>query len=98
MGFFESELPFYTQLDLDSFFTNFTRYIPNGTHPIAANVDGGQQSTAVPFQASGEADLDLMLAYPIIYPQTITLYEVDEFITGLVGVSRMLQQMRIILL
>ena len=80
MGVFESELQFYTQLDLDSFFTNFTRYIPNGTHPIAANVDGGQQSTTDPFQAGGEADLDLMLAYPIIYPQTITLYEVDDFI------------------
>jgi tripeptidyl-peptidase-1 len=80
MGVFESELEFYTQLDLDSFFTNFTRYIPNGTHPIGANVDGGQQSTTDPYQAGGEADLDLMLAYPIIYPQTITLYEVDDFI------------------
>ena len=80
MGVFESELQFYTQLDLDSFFANFTRYIPNGTHPIAANVDGGQQSTRDPFQAGGEADLDLMLAYPIIYPQTITLYEVDDFL------------------
>lgn len=80
MGIFESELQFYTQLDLDSFFTNFTRYIPNGTHPIGANVDGGQQSTTDPYQAGGEANLDLMLAYPIIYPQTITLYEVDDFI------------------
>ena len=80
MGVFESELQFYTQLDLDSFFTNFTGYIPNGTHPIAANIDGGQQSTTNPFQAGREADLDLMLAYPIIYPQTITLYEVDDFI------------------
>lgn len=80
MGIFESELQFYTQLDLDSFFTNFTSHIPNGTHPIAANIDGGQQSTTDPFQAGGEVNLDLMLAYPIIYPQTITDYEVDDFI------------------
>ena len=80
MGIFESELQFYTQKDLDSFFTNFTSYIPNGTHPHAANIDGGQQATKDPYEAGGEANLDLMLAYPIIYPQTITLYQVDDFI------------------
>jgi len=80
LGVFESELQFYTQLDLDSFFTNFTSYIKNGTHPVAANVDGGQQATTDPFQAGEEANLDLQLAYPIVYPQTITLYQVDDFI------------------
>ena len=80
MGVFESELQFYTQLDLDSFFTNFTKQIPNGTHPIGANIDGGQQSTKDPYYAGGEVDLDLQLAYPIVYPQTITLYQVDDFI------------------
>jgi tripeptidyl-peptidase-1 len=80
MGIFESELEFYTQKDLDSFFTNYTSYIPNGTHPIAANIDGGQQSTDDLYYAGGEVNLDLMLAYPIVYPQTITLYQVDDFI------------------
>ena len=80
MGMFESELQFYTQLDLDTFFTNFTRRIPNGTHPVAANIDGGQQSTEDLYEAGEEANLDLMLAYPIIYPQTITLYQVDDFV------------------
>lgn len=79
MGIFESELQFWTQLDLDLFFTNYTS-IPNGTHPIAANIDGGQQSTDDLYVAGGEANLDLMLAYPIVYPQTITDYEVDDFI------------------
>lgn len=82
MGVFESELQFYTQKDLDSFFTNFSSpvRIPNGTHPIRANIDGGQQSTTDLYYAGGEVDLDLELAYPIIYPQTITLYQVDDFI------------------
>ena len=80
MGMFESELQFYTQLDLDMFFTNFTRRIPNGTHPVAANIDGGQQTTEDLYEAGGEVNLDLMLAYPIVYPQTITLYQVDDFI------------------
>ena len=80
LGIFESELQFYLQKDLDSFFTNFTSYIRNGTHPIPANIDGGQQSTEDPYYAGGEVNLDLMLAYPIVYPQTITLYQVDDFI------------------
>lgn len=80
MGIFESELQFYTQLDLDSFFTNFTKEIKNGTKPVPANIDGGMQSIEDPYEAGGEVNLDLMLAYPIVYPQTITLYNVDDFI------------------
>ena len=80
MGVFESELQFYTQLDLDSFFTNLTLPIPNGTHPVAANVDGGQQATEDVYEAGEEVNLDLMLAYPIVHPQTITNYQVDDFL------------------
>jgi tripeptidyl-peptidase-1 len=82
LGIFESELQFYTQEDLDIFFTNYTtpHHIPNGTHPIAANVDGGQGATEDPYQAGAEASLDLQLAYPIVYPQALTLYNVDDFI------------------
>lgn len=79
MGIFESELEFYYQEDLNSFFTNFTS-IENGTHPIAANIDGGQQATDDRYYAGGEVNLDLMLAYPIVHPQTITLYQVDDYI------------------
>ena len=82
MGIFESELQFYTQKSLDSFFTNFSSpvRIPNGTHPIGANIDGGQQSTKDLFYDGGEVELDLQLAYPIVYPQTITVYQVDDFV------------------
>lgn len=82
MGIFESELQFWYQEDLDSFYTNFTNYIPNGTHPVPANVDGGMQSTDDPYyaDAGGEVMLDLELAYPIVYPQTITVYQVDDYI------------------
>ncbi|TVY65695.1 Aorsin, partial [Lachnellula suecica] len=80
LGVFESELQFYTQADLDLFFKNYTSYIPQGTHPIAANIDGGQQSTTDPYEAGGEVSLDLELVYPILYPQKVTLYQVDDFI------------------
>ncbi|KAN0104205.1 subtilisin-like protein [Hyaloscypha variabilis] len=82
LGIFESELQFYAQKDLDSFFTTYRKDIQNGTHPIGANVDGGMQSTTDLYQAlaGGEVALDLQLAYPIVYPQEITLYDVDDFI------------------
>lgn len=81
LGIFESELQFYIQSDLDLFFSNFTGgAIPNGTHPIAANIDGGQQSTTDLYADVGEVNLDFMLAYPIVYPQNITNYQTDDLI------------------
>jgi len=73
LGIFESELQFYAQKDLDSFFTTYRKDIKNGTHPIGANIDGGMQSTKDLFQAlaGGEVALDLQLAYPIVYPHSL---------------------------
>lgn len=76
MGIFE-EGDFYLQEDLDLFFLNFTSYIPNGTHSTPALIDGAE--VPIPFPAGGESDLDFQLAYPLIYPQAITLYQTDDF-------------------
>ena len=38
------------------------------------------QATDDPNYAGGESTLDLQLAYPIVYPQTLTDYQVDDFI------------------
>jgi tripeptidyl-peptidase I len=76
-GIFESEPQFWAQEDLNSFFTNFASHIPNGPHPIDINIDGGVAMTTNLTAAGGEAEMDLMLAYPITYPQIITLYNVD---------------------
>ena len=78
LGIFESEAEYYAQEDLDSFFQNFTKYIPQGTHPELAAIDGGLGPTSNVSDAGGEADLDLQLAYPIVYPQSIILYDVDD--------------------
>ena len=76
LGIFE-EGDFYAQEDLNLFFRNFTPYIPQGTHPIPAFIDGAE--APVPVQdAGGESDLDFQLAYPLIYPQTTTLYQTDD--------------------
>lgn len=84
LGIYTSNLQFYVQSDLDAFFTNYTN-IPNGTHPNGTNIDGGAQSFDSLGYAGGEITLDLSIAYPIVYPQNIVNYDVDDFVyqTGL---------------
>lgn len=79
MGVVETLLQFYVQSDLDTFFTNYTN-IPNGTHPIAANIDGGVQTLDDLGYAGDEVTLDLQMAYPILYPQSIVNYQVDDIV------------------
>lgn len=76
MGVFE-EGDFYAQKDLDLFFNKYQARVPQGTHPKPAFIDGAQAPVPVA-QAGGESDLDFELAYPLIYPQTLTLYQTDD--------------------
>lgn len=78
LGVFESG-DTYAQQDLDHFFANFTRHIPVGTHPTLASIDGGEAPEPDAFYGGGESALDLELAYPLIYPQDITLYQTDDW-------------------
>ncbi|KAH6655934.1 putative protease S8 tripeptidyl peptidase I [Truncatella angustata] len=78
LGVFEAELQYWDQPDLDQFFANFTPWIPNGTHPLNEEIDGGVAQTDNISLAGGESMLDLLLAYPIVYPQTITVLNVDD--------------------
>jgi tripeptidyl-peptidase-1 len=77
MGIYE-EGDYYAQEDLDLFFANYTPYIPQGTHPTPAFIDGATAPTDVA-NAGGESDLDFELTYPLLYPQTITLYQTDDY-------------------
>ena len=76
IGIFE-EGDYYAQKDLDLFFAKYMPYIPQGTHPNPAFIDGATAPTDVA-NAGGESDLDFQLAYPLLYPQTITLYQTDD--------------------
>ena len=67
----------YAQEDLDLFFANFTPYIPKGTGPTPVLIDGSTAPTNVT-DAGGESDLDFDLAYPLVWPQNITLFQVWE--------------------
>ncbi|KAI4600827.1 hypothetical protein KJ359_012989 [Pestalotiopsis sp. 9143b] len=78
LGIFEAELQYWDQVDLDLFFANFSSWIPQGTHPFDEEIDGGVAQTDNISLAGGESMLDLLLAYPIVYPQTITVLNVDD--------------------
>lgn len=77
MGIFE-EGDYYAQEDLNLFFKNFTPGIPQNTAPKPAFIDGATAPVPVS-QAGGESDLDFELAYPILWPQTPTLYQTDDY-------------------
>ena len=69
----------FAQADIDAFFKKFAPYIPQGTSPTVASIDGG--TAPIPVNGSnngGESDLDLDLAYSLIYPQSVTIYQVDD--------------------
>ena len=90
LGIFTAAGNHYAQEDLDMFFANYSSNIPPGTHPIPDLINGAQGPTTVD-QASTEADLDFEVAYPIVYPQNLTLYQLggsfNSFLDAIDGVN-----------
>ncbi|KAJ6179418.1 hypothetical protein N7519_009879 [Penicillium mononematosum] len=70
---------YFAKSDLDLYYKHFAPWIPQGTYPIPALIDGANFSVPdySPLNA-GEADIDIDMAYSLIYPQSITLYQVDD--------------------
>lgn len=74
----------YAQEDLNLFFETFAPYVANGTHPKLDSIDGGMAPVAPLDETNtGESDIDMDISFSIIYPQTITLYQVDDPIEAL---------------
>ncbi|EFX03902.1 protease s8 tripeptidyl peptidase [Grosmannia clavigera kw1407] len=78
LGIFEED-DFYDQADLDVFFNKYSPQIPNGTHPILNSIDGGTAPLPGGVVNGPESMLDFVVAYPMIYPQNITLYQTDDY-------------------
>ncbi|KAI0880916.1 subtilisin-like protein [Annulohypoxylon maeteangense] len=80
MGIFQKQ-SWYQERDLDLFFKTYAPNIPQGTRPQNLSIDlavwhYNENDTHVSYP--DEADLDLDVAYPIIYPQKATIYQVDD--------------------
>lgn len=65
------------------FFANFSPSIPQGTKPVNLSIDLSQWNYDDDFESNLEADLDVQIAYPLVYPQTITVFQSDDaYYTG----------------
>lgn len=78
MGLYETYDAF-SQEDITLFFQNFATNVPTGTKPNVISVDGGTAPVAPSDERNGgESDIDLDLAISLIYPQSVTVYQVDD--------------------
>ena len=78
LGIYESGDKF-AQADLNLFFKKYAPYIPQGTTPTVDSIDGGNAPVRPDNRLNGfESALDLQLAYPLLYPQEIVVYQVDD--------------------
>ncbi|MCJ1311870.1 hypothetical protein MMC25_005543 [Agyrium rufum] len=76
LGIFE-EGDFYDQEDLNLIFAALAPYVPQGTAPIANFIDGAMAPVNVT-EGGGESILDFGLAFPIVYPTPVYLYQTDD--------------------
>lgn len=81
LGMFESDSELYLQSDLNTFYKKYATNIPKGTGPKVDLIDWGNDSPDAS-QAQGEAALDFDVSYPVIYPQTIELYQTHSNFDG----------------
>jgi tripeptidyl-peptidase I len=83
LGIYASDNEHYSVADLNAFWQTLWPPIPQGTKPTDDLIDGAVSpanptaSPVVPVGA-GEADLDVEMAWPIVYPQKITVFQVDD--------------------
>jgi len=80
MGIFEKGA-WYQDEDLDLFFATYPPEIPQGTRPLNLSIDlavchYNESDTFI--SEPDETDLDLKVAYPLIYPQKTTVFQTDD--------------------
>lgn len=74
LGIYEDYYDVYDESDLDAFFARFAPYVPQGTHPKLVSINGAKAPTSVK-NGGGESVVDFDLAFSLLYPQSIILYQ-----------------------
>lgn len=82
LGLYEDDDEMYQQSDLDLFYSKFSPNIPKGFGPQVNLIDWPEGENPDPSNAVGEAALDFDMAYPIIYPQQIDLFQTKDNFDG----------------
>jgi len=80
LGIYEGDDQTFAQSTLNLFYKKFATYVPKGTKPVIAGIDGGGALYPVTPTEAGysETDVDLEAAIPIVYPQGVTLFQTDD--------------------
>ena len=66
----------YSQIDLNSYFSHYVPWVPNGTHPSLVSINKAQAPVPINTTLEGtESAVDFDLSFSLLYPQTITLYQ-----------------------
>ncbi|CZS98426.1 related to serine protease [Rhynchosporium agropyri] len=74
---------YFFKADLNQYYAKYATYVPQNTFPINASIDGASYSVPAASESNGaEAILDIQIATSLVYPQTVTLYQVDDDIYG----------------
>ncbi|KAI1846330.1 hypothetical protein JX266_007535 [Neoarthrinium moseri] len=72
----------YNQADLDNFWGKYVEFIPQGTAPTVNSING---ATAPGPRVDGEQILDLQMAYPIVWPQEVVVFQTPYNNRGGIG-------------
>lgn len=79
LGIFEAQI-YFTQPDLDAYYSQYSPNIPEGTSPGVVAIDNPPMVPPVPKTANSsftESTIDIDMALSLIYPQRITYYQVS---------------------
>lgn len=75
----------YLASDLNVFYTDLATYVPSGTVPTLDSIDGGAVYSNLDIDYYVEPGLDLQYAIGIVYPQEVTLYQVNSWCNQILG-------------
>ena len=74
VGLYESEGQLWDQEDLNSYFETLLEDVPDGTAPNVTSINDAIAEGPTS-SAGGETILDLTIAYSLVYPQTVTVFQ-----------------------
>ena len=69
---------YWDQKDLNLFFRKYAPNVPQGTSPEVDSIDGGISPKSCYSGDCSESMLDLDMAFSLIYPQSVVVYQVDD--------------------
>ncbi|KAL1902805.1 hypothetical protein Sste5346_000716 [Sporothrix stenoceras] len=78
VGIFETANNHYSKDDLNLLYSYTAPEIPKGSYPETRAINGAPGPSATQDKAGGEADFDIEIAMPLVWPQKTVVFDVDD--------------------